>query len=294
MMVLITLLWSSAGVVTRHLDAARSFEITFWRSAATVVALTVMLPALGGVNFWQNLRRPTTKVWVSGLCWSVMFSAFMIALALTSVANVLIIMALGPLLTALAARIFLNHRLLPVTWGAIVVAGLGIVWMFARGDNASVSLAGSCVALVVPLGAAVNFTILQSVGLRQDPSPVSGTEPGDDMQSALLIGAVISAAATLPLAWPLQASLHDIQLLSLLGIFQLAVPCLLVIRLSKVLPAPEITLLSLLEVLFGVTWAWLWAAETPSTHTLAGGLLVIGALAVNALARVVHERKKVL
>ena len=85
----------------------------------------------------------------------------------------------------------------------------------------------------------------------------------------------------LPFALPLQASAHDLSLLALLGVFQLAVPCLLVVRLTRVLPGPEVSLLGLLEVVLGVTWAWLGAGERPGAATLVGGALVIGALVVN-------------
>ena len=103
------------------------------------------------------------------------------------------------------------------------------------------------------------------------------------MMPAVLIGASLSALATLPLAYPLQASAHDIGLLAILGVVQLAVPCLLVVRLFRELSGTEISLLGLLEVLFGVTWAWLWAGEIPSAATLSGGLLVVGALIFNEL-----------
>jgi drug/metabolite transporter (DMT)-like permease len=101
------------------------------------------------------------------------------------------------------------------------------------------------------------------------------------MLPAVLLGATLSAAVTLPLAWPLQASTHDIGLLALLGTVQLAIPCLLVVRLSRELPAPEIALLALLEVIFGVLLAWLGAGEVPADSTLAGGALVLAALVAN-------------
>ena len=101
------------------------------------------------------------------------------------------------------------------------------------------------------------------------------------MLPAVMLGALLSATAMLPLAWPLQASSHDIGLLALLGVVQLAIPCLLVVRLSRELPAPEIALLALLEVIFGVLLAWLGADEVPTASTLAGGALVLGALAGN-------------
>ena len=132
-MIVVTLMWSIAGVVTRRLEAAHSFEITFWRSAFTVLALAPMLLALRGhAALVRSLREGGPTLWLSGVCWSVMFTAFMVALTLTSVANVLVTMASAPLLTALLARIALRHRLAARTWGAILVAGIGIAWMYAR------------------------------------------------------------------------------------------------------------------------------------------------------------------
>jgi drug/metabolite transporter (DMT)-like permease len=279
LMVLATLLWSIAGVVTRHLDAARSFEVTFWRSLFNAITLLVLLLPLRGAALFRDILAGNRVIWFSGLCWATMYTAFMVALTLTSVANVLVAMATGPLLTALAARIFLGHRLPAHTWLAIGVAGLGIAWMFGAEASRGASLLGSLVALGVPLGSSANFTLLQH---KARQARESGT--GQDMLPAVLLGALLSAAITLPLAWPLQASTHDIGLLALLGTVQLAIPCLLVVRLSRELPAPELALLAMLEIIFGVLLAWAGAGEVPANTTLAGGALVLGALAANHLA----------
>jgi drug/metabolite transporter (DMT)-like permease len=95
------------------------------------------------------------------------------------------------------------------------------------------------------------------------------------------VGAAISTVVTLPLAFPFQASAHDVALLGFLGVFQLAVPCVLSVLCAQILKAPEISLLQLLEVLFGILLAWVGANEVPSSSVLAGGTLVIGALVVN-------------
>ncbi|OHC62213.1 MAG: permease [Rhodocyclales bacterium GWA2_65_20] len=282
LMIVVTLLWSMAGVVSRHLEGARSFEVTFWRSAFNALALAIALTALRGPRLWSELVRAPKIVWASGLCWAVMYTAFMVALMLTTVANVLVLMALGPLMTALLARLFLAQRLPLRTWAAILLAGIGIVWMFARQLTESVSLTGSVVALAVPLAAAFNWTLLQAAGHRDMASTGEGAV-APDMLPAVLVGATLSAAATLPLAWPLQATSHDIGLLGFLGVFQLAVPCLLVVRLSRVLSGAEISLLGLLELVFGVTLAWLGANEAPGRDTLVGGALVVGALILNEL-----------
>jgi drug/metabolite transporter (DMT)-like permease len=274
LMVLVTLLWSMAGVVTRHLDAARSFEVTFWRSAFNALALIVVLTWWRGFGLWRGLLNAGQAVWISGICWAVMYTAFMVALTLTSVANVLVTMAIAPLLTALLSRFLLGHRLPLRTWLAILVAGAGIGWMFGTqpGDG---TLLGSLVACAVPLAGAVNLTVLQKVG--------KDATVAVDMLPAVLIGAVLSAAVTLPLAWPLQASSHDLGLLALLGVVQLAIPCLLMVRLTRELPAPETSLLALLEVIFGVAWAWLGAGEAPTASVLLGGALVLAALVGNEL-----------
>jgi drug/metabolite transporter (DMT)-like permease len=291
LMILVALLWSTAGVVTRHLESAPSFEVTFWRSTFNGLALTVALTCIRGPGIWLKIMSSPGVVWISGLCWATMFTAFMVAITLTTVANVLIALSVGPMITAIFARLFLRHRLPPSTWLAIFTASLGIAWMFRQEGDAQLSPLGTLVALAVPIAGAANFTILQLVSSKRSKLGGDGGKSVQDMLPAVLIGAALSALATLPLAWPFRASAHDLYLLSLLGTFQLALPCLLVVRLSKELPAPEISLLAQLEVVFGVTWAWLWAGERPSANTLSGGALVLGALVANELARIVRMRR---
>jgi drug/metabolite transporter (DMT)-like permease len=272
-MVAVTLMWSIAGVVTRHLEHARSFEVTFWRSLFTVLSLLVILPVFQGRAALATLRGGGRALWLSGLCWSVMFTAFMVAIMLMPVANVLVTMAVGPLLTALFSWIFIGHRIAPRTWGAIALAGLGIGWMYGS-QMAGLPVVGTLVALCVPVAAAVNWTVVQHA--QQHGHAVN-------LMPAVLIGAVLSSLATLPLAWPFQASGHDLALLALLGLVQLAVPCVLAVRCGQVLKAPELALLGLLEVIFGIVLAWVGAGERPAPVVLTGGALVIGALVFNEL-----------
>jgi len=273
-MLIVTLMWSIAGVVTRHLDSARSFEVTFWRSAFTVLALAIGLPWLRGpAGLMRSLREGGRTLWLSSVCWCVMFTAFMVAITLATVANVLITMSIAPLLTALIARLFLGHRLAARTWAAIVVAGVGIAWMYAREVSAADPrhLLGTVVALAVPIAAAINWAVIQHTRHAADV----------DLLPAVLIGALMSALVTLPFSMPFAASAHDLGLLALLGVVQLAIPCLMSVAAARHLSAPEASLLALLEVVFGVAWAWLGAGETPAAHVLGGGLLVLLALAGN-------------
>ncbi|MDQ0570590.1 drug/metabolite transporter (DMT)-like permease [Variovorax paradoxus] len=282
LMVAVTLMWGTAGVITRHLAQAHSFEITFWRSLFTTLALLVILPLWRGRAVFSQIRHGGRELWISGACWTVMFTAFMVALTLASTASVLVTMALGPLLTALAARLFIGHRLPVRTWLAIVTAGLGIAWMYGtqlmqggRGAaGAGVSLLGTLVALCVPLAGATNWTVVQHAHAKGHDI---------DLVPAVLIGAALSALFTLPFALPFQANAHDLGLLAFLGVFQLAIPCVLSVLCARVLKAPEVALLALLEVIFGIGLAWIGAGETPASSVLTGGALVIGALVFNEL-----------
>jgi drug/metabolite transporter (DMT)-like permease len=276
LMVAVTLMWGTAGVVTRHLTQAHSFEITFWRSFFTMLALLVILPLWRGRAVFSQLRQGGRELWISDVCWAVMFMAFMIALTMASTASVLVTMSLGPLLTALAARLFIGHRLPARTWLAIVVAGLGIGWMYGTQlrQGGGASLPGTLVALCVPLAGATNWTVVQHAQAKGHRI---------DLVPAVLIGAVLTALFTLPFALPFRAHAHDLGLLAFLGVFQLAIPCVFSVLCAQVLKAPEVALLALLEVIFGIALAWVGAGEEPAASVLTGGALVIGALVFNEL-----------
>lgn len=276
-MVVVTLLWSIAGVVSRHLDSAASFEVTFWRSAANAVALALLLSwRKGPATLVGELRRGGRVVWLSAACWMVMFTSFMLAMTLTTVANVLVTMSLAPLVTALISRLWLHHRLPTRTWVAIVVAGVGIGWMYGSqvAGGSGRDLLGTLIALSVPLAGGTMWTLLQH-------NAQTHADARQDMTPAVLLGAAGSALITLVPAWPLHASAHDIGLLCMLGVVQLAIPCVMAVAAGKVLKAPEAALLGLLEILFGVAWAWWGTDESPTVAVLGGGALVLAALAAN-------------
>lgn len=273
-MILVALMWSTAGVVTRHLEQTRSFEVTFWRSFFTVLSLLAILPLAQGTGVFRKMLQGGALLWMSGLCWCGMFTFFMLALTLGSVANVLVTMSIAPLLTALASRLFIGHRIAGRTWFAIVTAGFGIAFMYANQLAQDVSLVGTLVALGIPVSGAANWTLTQH-------AHAEGRDV--DLMPAVLVGAVLSSLLTLPLALPFQASGHDLLLLAGLGVGQLAIPSALAMHCARVLKAPELSLLGLLEVIFGIVLAWLGANEVPGNNVLIGGALVVGALASNEL-----------
>ena len=187
LMIIAPALWSTAGVVTRHLSpelqAGGRFEITFWRSlfAAIFVGgyLVLIQRDLAG-----SLRRAGVAGLMSGCMWATMFTAFMLALTLTSTANTLIVLAIAPLVTALLARAVLHAPISLRTWAAILIAMAGIGAMFAGSlrIESSASVLGMVIALGAPLASAVNVVILKKRGQSVDLVP------------AVFLGGIISAA----------------------------------------------------------------------------------------------------
>lgn len=275
LMIVAPTLWSIAGVVTRHLEAARSFEVTLWRSLfAGLFVAAVLLWQKGGAGMIRVVRAGGWLGVLSGMMWCVMFVCFMVALTKTTVANTLIVMSVSPLLTALLAWLFLKQKVAPRTWIAIGAAFVGICAMFIQGIGSvgGKHLQGMVIAAAVPLAAAINLIAIKRAG------------HGVDLIPAVFLGSVFSVLLMLPFAWPLQASLHDVSLLALLGVFQLGLPCMLMVTAAKSLTAPEVSLLALLEVLLGPLWAWIGAGEVPATATLFGGAIVLAALVFNEMA----------
>jgi drug/metabolite transporter (DMT)-like permease len=273
LMVAAPVLWSSAGVVTRHIEGAEPIEQVFWRSLFAFLFVAGYLAFTG--------RKPVAAAFdagvaglFSGAMWAVMFTAFVIALSLTTTANTLVTMSISPLLTVVAARIVLSDPIPLRTWIAAIAAAAGIAWMFNEGTTANDGshVAGMLVALVVPVASALNLVALRATGARADLVP------------AVMLGGLLSCLIALPMAWPVSATGRDVVLLALLGIFQLGLPCMLLVMASRSLLAPELALLGLLEVVLGPLWAWLGAGEAPAAATLTGGAVVLAALAGNELA----------
>jgi drug/metabolite transporter (DMT)-like permease len=274
------LCWSTGGFLVRSTDITDSWEIVFWRSLFMVLTLVVIL------TIWHRrtvLRKfAAVGIWgvVTGGFLALTFFFYIIALTITTVANTLVTMSIMPFVAALLGWLVLKEPIRPRTWTAMAAAGAGLVLMFAdslRGDGAL----GMLIALGVPLAFAANLIVVRHHAGQADMVPT------------VVIAGGISAAVALPLALPLSASLHDVAVLALMGAVQLGIGCMLMTLATRHLSAAEVGLLSLLETTFGPIWAWIGVGERPTDVAIVGGLVVIGALALNGLLGLVPERVRV-
>jgi drug/metabolite transporter (DMT)-like permease len=267
LMIAANVLWSTAGLVTRLLEQSDSWEAAFWRSFFAALSMTGILVWMRRREAWSVVRAAGRAGLLSGLMFCTMFTCFMLAVTRTTVANTLVVNSLYPVFAAILGWLVLGVRLPGYTWLAILAAVGGMAWMFASGLGPGLS--GTLIAFAVPVAAAINVITLRKWGSTVDLAP------------AILLGAVFSALVTLPFAWPFRATAHDLAWLATLGMFQIAVPCMLLVAASRYLPPAEVALLTLLEAVLGPLWAWLGVGERPGAATLTGGGIVLLAIAGN-------------
>lgn len=270
LMVGATLCWSTAGMLVRNMDLQDSWEITFWRSLFMTLFILGVLAVQYRSGTFGRIRAVGLPGFIAGAMWAFMYICFIVALGLTTVANVLVIASITPFTAALLGRLFLREHIPARTWLAMVAAFGGILLMFVDALNRG-SLLGNLIALTIPFAFAVNVVILRRI------------EAHIDMIPTLVVSGVLSMAITLPLALPFSPTAKDLGLLAIMGVGQLGVGVLLMIVATPHLAAAEIGLLAVLETIFGTLSTWLVVGEHPGAMALLGGAVVIVALVTNEL-----------
>jgi drug/metabolite transporter (DMT)-like permease len=270
LMVGATCCWASAGILVRNLSITNGWEITFWRSLFMTLFILGVLVFQYRASTWSRIKAVGGPGMVVGALWALMYICFILALANTTVANVLVLSSLSPFATALAGKLFLSERVAGRMWLAMAAAVVGIVMMFIESINSG-GLSGNLIALAIPLAFACNIVILRRTHAHIDTVPT------------LVWSGLFSMAAAAPFALPMQATTFDLSLLMIMGVMQLGLGCLLMLAAAPRLAAAELGLLAVLETVFGTLSTWLVVGEHPDRTALAGGLIVIAALVANEL-----------
>jgi drug/metabolite transporter (DMT)-like permease len=194
-------------------------------------------------------------------------SSFIAALNYTTVANVLFLQAASPVLAAALAWAFLGERVTRRTVVAmtLAVAGVGVI----VGGPSAGSMLGLALALAMTLAFSVAIVITRH---RRDMS----------MAPANCLAQLVVLAAAAPFATPGEVGGRDLTVLVLLGVFQMGLGLAFLTIGARHLPAAEVALITLLEIVLGPLWVWALYAETPATATLFGGAVIVAAVAVQA------------
>lgn len=266
------LCWSLGGIIVRSLTLTDVWEIVFWRAFFMVAFLAVLLLALRRRGAISSVRGIGVVGMLSGACLAAQIYFFILALSNTTAANTFVLMSLSPLFAALAGWLFLRERVAWHTWVAIAFALGGIAVMFGEGISNGRWL-GNVFALCVPLGYACQIIFVRKVQGTRGQAP--------DLLPTVFIGGLMAMTPALFLGWPLEASARDMSLLALMGCVQLGLGCWLMTLAVRHLRAAEMGLLALTETLLAPLWVWLGVGEAPGVAALAGGALIIAALATN-------------
>jgi drug/metabolite transporter (DMT)-like permease len=179
-------------------------------------------------------------------------------------------------LTAILGRLVLGERVHPITWLAMSLALCGIALMVAEGLGS-----GRLLGNLVAFGAAVSFSVMV-IAMRRARAV--------DMVPASCLGGVVGAAVSAPMVGSFAVSGHDLGLALLLGSGQLGAGFVLITLGTRRVPAAEVPLLALSEVVLAPLWVWLWVDEAPGGLTLLGGAVVLAAVLGQAVVRLRRER----
>ncbi len=275
LVVLAGALMSIGGIGVRLIESAGAWQILFYRSLALIATLLVVLAIRNRGDLPGAFRGAGAPAVVAGLCLSVAFSGFIFSLSYTTVANTLFVLAASPFLAAVLGLLVLGEAVRRATWLAMAVALAGIgtmVWEgFARGNPL-----GDLTALLSALGFA-GFTVALRWGKTRDMQPAV---------SWAALFTIVAAGLTIALGGDgdFTISARDLGLCAIMGAVQIGAGLTVYTAGSRHMPAAELALLALTEVVLGPVWVWLGIGETPSLATLLGGAIVLGAIVGNALS----------
>jgi len=263
---LAALAWSTAGVLQRELSV----------NTATQVAGRALVAAIALFAFvWLSHRGKTLEAFTSigraelavAVCTAVASGAFIVALNHTTVANVLFMQAVAPIAAALIAWSALRESVSRRTGVAMVVALGGVALMVGGPGNAPGLGLGLSVLMTIAFALSVVIT-----RHRRDIS----------MGPAICLSQVLVLAAFAPFARPGTVDARDLLLILTLGVGQMGLGLAFLTIGARLIPAAEVALITLLEVVLGPLWVWLALSERPSGSTLLGGAVVIAAVALQA------------
>jgi drug/metabolite transporter (DMT)-like permease len=263
---LATLAWSTAGVLQRELsvDTATQVAGRALFAAPALLAFVALSKRGGVIRAFASIGRAELAV---AACTAIASATFIVALNHTTVANVLFLQAVAPIAAALIAWVGL-HESVSRRNGVAMAIAVGGVGLMVGGPGGAQGL-GLVLSAVMTLSFALGLVITRH---RHDIS----------MAPAVCLSQVLVLAAFGPFAHPGTVGAKDLLLIAALGVGQIGLGLAFLVTGARLIPAAEVALITLLEIVLGPLWVWLALSERPSTTTLAGGAVVVAAVALQA------------
>jgi len=266
--------WSSMGLGIRMIEQANVWQILFYRSIALACFLFCIISFRSGYRPLRAIKNAgiAGAIGAAGLVFA--FAGGIYSIQTTTVANAMFLFATAPFLAAVAGWLVLREPVRRATWVAMVFAMAGVAIMVINGFAAG-RMVGNISAMLSACGFAV-FTIALRWGKLEDMMPAVFLAGIFALTTAGLVCGASGYSFTLPL--------NDVLIATAMGVFQVGMGLVIYTIGSRVVPAGELALLTMTEVLLGPLWVWLFVGETVSFYTLLGGGILLLALAGNALS----------
>tara|TARA_A100001011_G_C14190313_1_gene791028 strand:+ start:284 stop:1150 length:867 start_codon:yes stop_codon:yes gene_type:complete len=259
---------SWGGLLIRSFETKDMWQILLIRSFFFVIALTIFLILTYRGNTVEVIKKSGIPAIIAGLFLSLSFVAYIAAMSMTSVANVVFIISTQTIFLAIFGYLFLKEKISLRGFIAIISALIGMVIMVGNSINQG-TLLGNIVSFAIP----INFTILVMI-IRKFPEL--------DMVPAIFYSGIFSGIYGLFLSSGLTFSTNDIIMGFLLGVPQLAFGFICVTIGTKTTQAVTVGLLMLLETIFAPIWVWIFLNEVPPPSVLIGGLIIISAVVLKS------------
>jgi drug/metabolite transporter (DMT)-like permease len=260
--------WSSAGVLQRGVEANAAAQVGV-RALFACVALGLYV----AVAEHGRVAEAWRAIGLAGIGFAVALAsasaAFIVALNHTTVAHVLFIQAIAPVLAALLAWALLGEAVSARTTVAMATALAGVAIMVGGPGG---DLVGDGLSLVMALSFAIAIVISRH---RRDVSMAPGT----------CLAQVLLVVAFLPFADVGGLATDDVLALGALGAGQIGLGLVFLTIGARLIPAAQVALITLLEVVLGPLWVWLSIGEEPTAATLVGGAVVVVAVVILARGR---------
>ena len=271
------ILWSFGPLVVRYMDNPHlvPWQYIFGRGLTIFILLNLYLYFEEGVNFYKNYKKVGLSGLIGGTGLAVAMMSFIYSITNTTAAITLLCLAAMPFFTALLAFLFLKERISVNVWISIFIATIGIVIM-AIGNSEKSSVIG----FIFGITSSIGFSVF-SVSLRwRKETPKFTTVAIAGLVCFLTATIVILSTKITFFATSYNSTLFSVHgTLVCLGLILYSIG-------SKAIPAAELTLLSLTEVIGGIFWVWLplfGINEVPSTNTIVGGFFLFVSLVYYSL-----------
>ncbi len=255
------LAWSTAGLLQRELTASTATQLA-GRALFALLAILVYIAVSERGHVVRAFRAVGRDGIAVAVGMAISSGTFIVALNHTSVANVLFVLAIGPVLAA-ALGTLVGEPVTGRTWIAIGTALGGVALMVGGPDRPS--FLGASLSLLCAASFAVTLVITRH---RREIS----------MAPATCLSQLIVLVCAAPFADASEIGGKDLALLIGLGVGQIGLGLILLTIGARLIPAAEVALITLLEIVLGPVWVWLSRGERPGAATLAGGAIVLAAV----------------